>query len=57
MDKPPLGLMPKDIHDRQRGIEIIAAIHRYIDAYKPFPRVWIKELLDYAEPRPNKDKP
>lgn len=37
IEKPPLGLKPKWIHDQQRQGEIIAAINRYLEAGKTPP--------------------
>ena len=34
VEKPPLGLKPKWIHDQQRQGEIMAAINRYLEAGK-----------------------
>ena len=42
--KPPLGLRPKFIVERNRMIEIFEAILRYIDAGKKVPKKWVKEL-------------
>lgn len=45
-EKPPLGLKPKSIHDRERAMEIIAAMERYTNANKKIPREWICEIAD-----------
>ncbi|CAJ0701612.1 hypothetical protein LMG19089_02882 [Ralstonia edaphis] len=42
--KPPLGLKPKHIHDKERAEEILAAIDRYVAARKVVPAEWIDEL-------------
>lgn len=42
--KPPIGLMPKRIHDSRRIKEIVSAIDRYVSADMPIPKEWIKEL-------------
>lgn len=42
-EKPPLGLMPKDIHDMQRRADIIAAVVRYANAGMKIPMEWIEE--------------
>lgn len=44
--KPPLGLMPRAIHDFNRIREIVEAIERYADAEKPIPLEWVGELKD-----------
>ena len=43
IDKPPLGLIPKEIHNMQRRADIIAAIVRYANAGKAIPIGWIEE--------------
>lgn len=42
--KPPLGLIPKLLHDERRKKEIYEAIHRYIHADKEPPKEWFTEL-------------
>ena len=49
MIKPPLGLRPKPVADRDRAIEIIEAMHRYVVNYKPVPIEWIDELKTISE--------
>lgn len=44
--KPPLGLEPRDYHDRMRSLSIIAAMERYAEAGKKIPMQWIDELRD-----------
>lgn len=43
MKKPPLGIMPKHIHDMDRLLELERAIYRYIDAESAIPAKWIDE--------------
>ena len=45
-EKPTLGLIPKDNHNKTRAIEIVAAMERYIRANKPIPQEWLDELSD-----------
>lgn len=40
---PPLGLMPRYIHDEKRITAIKAAIERYSEAHKAIPIEWITE--------------
>lgn len=47
-NKPPLGLKPKYLHDRQRQNEIIEAINRYTEARKVIPLDWIAEYNQLA---------
>jgi len=42
--KPPLGLVPRWMHDSQRVGEILEALMRYNEAGKPFPQEWLDEL-------------
>jgi DNA-directed RNA polymerase subunit RPC12/RpoP len=42
--KPPIGLKPKNIHDQERALEILAAMTRYVEANKTIPEAWVYEL-------------
>ena len=44
--KPPIGLMPKEIHDWKRLVEIVNAIERYAEAEMPIDKCWIAELKE-----------
>ena len=44
--KPPLGLMPRWLHNKRRKREIVEAMLRYIDAGVAIPNEWIQELQD-----------
>lgn len=46
VEKPPLGLKPRYIHNSQRMVEILHAMERYSNARKPIPIEWINELGD-----------
>ncbi len=50
MNKPPIGLMPKNIWTEyvqmQRRNEITAAMQRYIGAGKDIPNDWLQELIE-----------
>ena len=46
MQKPPLGLMPRDIWNRIRISDIFEAMVRYSQNNKPSPLEWIEELED-----------
>jgi hypothetical protein len=48
MEKPPLGLEPKWIHDENRKHEVASAIKRYIDADLKVPEAWIEEYSSLA---------
>ena len=45
--KPPIGLMPKHIHDEMRFNEVSKAIAKYYSAGLKIPIEWIKEYNDY----------
>lgn len=46
MEKPPIGLMPRTIHELGRIADIIEAMERYSKAEMPIPCEWIEELKD-----------
>lgn len=48
IQKPPLGLIPKWIHNGQRQGEITAAINRYLEAGKTPPKEWALEFASYC---------
>lgn len=48
-DKPPIGLTPRRIHNRQRLMAIEEAMDRYIKASKPVPAEWIGEYIDLVK--------
>lgn len=45
-NKPPLGLMPRWLHDATRMKDIMEACCRYINNYQPIPPEWLSELRD-----------
>lgn len=42
--RPPLGLMPKNLHDVKRALDILDAMERYASVQKPIPLEWVQEL-------------
>ena len=42
--RPPLGLKPEQLWEEERGIEIMRAIIRYVDAGMTIPGEWLVEL-------------
>ncbi len=44
--RPPLGLMPKNIHDTKRVLDILDAMERYASAGMPAPVAWVLELKE-----------
>lgn len=49
MKKPPLGIMPKHIHDMNRMLELERAIYRYLDAESVIPVKWIDEYNEFVK--------
>lgn len=49
IDKPPIGLTPRRIHNRRRLTAIEEAIDRYTKVSKPIPAEWIAEYIDLAK--------
>ena len=49
VDKPPLGLEPRYIHEAKRIVEIIGAMNRYMKAGKMVPKEWYDEAFELAE--------
>ena len=45
-EKPPIGIKPRYIHDEERKQEIMDAMVRYSNAFKPIPVEWLDELKD-----------
>jgi hypothetical protein len=54
-DRPPLGLIPKRLHDELRINEIKAAMVRYMNAGYPIPCEWTEEYNQLA-PRIKEDQ-
>lgn len=50
IDKPPLGLKPKYIHDAERAQEIKCAIARYMEHKKRVPPEWVDEFNELTNP-------
>lgn len=48
-DKPPIGLIPRHMHNRQRLSAIEEAIDRYIEVSKPIPAEWISEYCELVK--------
>ena len=46
IQKPPIGLKPRWLHDSSRASDILDAIERYTDANMSIPKSWIVELKD-----------
>lgn len=50
--KPPLGIVPKHLHDARRVGDLQAAITRYKQAGWDVPAAWLTELDDLLEGTP-----
>ena len=48
-EKPPIGIKPRYIHDEERKQEIMDAMVRYSNAFKPIPVEWLDELRDLID--------
>ena len=46
LEKPPLGLRPKNIWLLERRDEIYQAMQRYLEACQPIPEDWLEQLLE-----------
>lgn len=44
--KPPLGLIPREMHELRRLFDIIEAIERYSAAKADIPSEWLVEMRD-----------
>jgi hypothetical protein len=52
-NKPPIGIMPRWLHDERRYKDLLEAIGRYNDAnLKPLDE-WIEEVLEIQSKYPN----
>ena len=53
MEKPPIGLMPREIYERisecKRIDDIIDAMKRYANVGKTVPIEWVEELEERAK--------
>lgn len=43
VERPPLGITPRYIHDERRLLEIREALIRYYVDFRPIPVAWIEE--------------
>ena len=46
VEKSPVGIVPRDIYEYQRGYEILAAMDRYASRRILIPVEWVHELQD-----------
>lgn len=52
-EKPPLGVMPKDIWDRKRQKDLAEAMRRFLEANKYIPEEWLNEYNELCGDEPN----
>ncbi|GLI90449.1 MBL fold metallo-hydrolase [Bacillus subtilis] len=55
VEKPPLGVTPRWLHDELRFKELSEAIERFREACKPIPEVWVNEYNSYLKKYAVKD--
>lgn len=48
-EKPPLGVMPRDIWGRKRQEDIASAMERYLEAGKKIPKEWLYEYNEISD--------
>ena len=53
--KPPLGIMPRNLHDEARLRELLEAVLRYLDAKRKIDPEWIQEINDLLKRFENHD--
>lgn len=49
VEKPPLGVMPRDIWNCKRRTELADAMQRYLEAGKLVPKEWMDEYTELCE--------
>jgi hypothetical protein len=47
-ERPPLGIMPRDIWERKRMNDLLEAMLRYVEHGLPFPDKWLEEFSELA---------
>jgi len=47
--KPPLGIMPKDIWLANRKVELKETVIRYVNAGLPLPQEWVDEYNEFVK--------
>lgn len=52
--KPPIGILPRYIHEEQRIESIKGAMNKYINENKKFPTEWLEEYNELIGRRENK---
>ncbi len=49
---PPLGVMPRWLHNEHRSADLLRAMLRYVEAGKAMPVEWFDELSEYVHAVP-----
>ena len=47
--KPPIGIMPRDMWDRERQKDLADAMERYLEAGMKIPAEWIEEYNEISD--------
>lgn len=47
--KPPLGIMPRDMWERERQKELVEAMTRYLEVNKRIPKEWMEEYNEISD--------
>lgn len=53
-NKPPLGVMPRHVHEQLRIQDLTRAIQRYAMACRHIPNEWIEELKELNDRNSNR---
>jgi len=46
VERTPLGVKSRCIVERDRLLDVLGAIYRYVDKYKQVPNQWLEEVND-----------
>lgn len=57
VNKPPLGVVPRDIWDRKRQDDLAAAMQRYLEAGKKIPKEWLDEYNEISDKQEKENRP
>lgn len=55
-NKPPLGVIPRDMWDRKRQEELTAAMRRFLEAGKKIPKEWLGEYNEISDRQEKQNK-
>lgn len=57
VNKPPLGVTPRDMWDRKRQEELAAAMERYLEAGEKIPKEWLDEYNEISDRLEKENRP